>query len=243
MQLWDVVVWVAILELVACVLLVWRVCVVLPYWKRGRGRDAARWNTLQAQTADANKHRSDGDIVSQLPPKTVNTLVVLGSGGHTSEMLRLTAHLSPQIYIPLCYVVASTDHTSAKRIPEKELKSGRCRICTIPRSREVGQSYVTSLWTTLVAGVYAATMVARIRPELVLVNGPGTCIPVCVVAFALRVVGLRPNSRTVFCESFCRVKSLSLSGRIMYLLADRFVVHWPELLERYPRTEYIGQLM
>lgn len=80
MQLWDVVVWVAILELVACVLLVWRVCVVLPYWKRGRGRDAARWNTLQAQTADANKHRSDGDIVSQLPPKTVNTLVVLGSG-------------------------------------------------------------------------------------------------------------------------------------------------------------------
>lgn len=76
-----------------------------------------------------------------------------------------------------------------------------------------------------------------------LCNRTGTCIPVCLVAFALRVLGLRPKSRTVFCESFCRVKSLSLSGRIMYLLADRFVVHWPELLERYPRAEYIGQLM
>lgn len=29
----------------------------------------------------------------------------------------------------------------------------------------------------------------------------------------------------------------------MYLFADRFIVHWPELLERYPRAEYIGQLM
>lgn len=29
----------------------------------------------------------------------------------------------------------------------------------------------------------------------------------------------------------------------MYLLADRFVVHWPELLHEYPRAEYIGQLV
>lgn len=71
----------------------------------------------------------------------------------------------------------------------------------------------------------------------------GTCIPVCFAAFALRVLGLASTSRTVFCESFCRVKSLSLSGRVMYLLADRFVVHWPELLVHYPRAEYLGQLM
>lgn len=37
----------------------------------------------------------------------------------------------------------------------------------------MGQSYVTSVWTTLVAGLHAAAMVARIRPDLVLVNGPG----------------------------------------------------------------------
>lgn len=62
----------------------------------------------------------------------------------------------------------------------------------------------------------------------------------CVAAYALRFLGLGPaRSRTVFCESFCRVRSLSLSGRIMYLLADRFVVHWPELLLKYPRAEYV----
>eukprot|EP00903_Cladosiphon_okamuranus_P015162 g14020.t1 len=159
-------------------------------------------------------------------------------------MLKLISGLSPEIYSPLCYVVASTDHTSADRIPKDDLRSGRCRVCTIPRSREVGQSFLTSVFTTMVAGLHAASLVIKIRPDLVLVNGPGTCIPVCVAASGLRLLGLgSPSSRTVFCESFCRVKSLSLSGRIMYLLADRFVVHWPELLLRYPRAEYVGQLV
>ncbi|CAN0360370.1 unnamed protein product, partial [Hapterophycus canaliculatus] len=109
---------------------------------------------------------------------------------------------------------------------------------------QVGQSYVSSVYTTLVAMLHAALMVVRIRPDLVLVNGPGTCIPVCLAAFALRFFGLGSSySRTVFCESFCRVKSLSLTGRIMYVLADRFVVHWPELLHDYPRAEYVGQLV
>lgn len=52
-------------------------------------------------------------------------------------MLKLVSGLSPEIYSPLCYVVASTDHTSADRIPKDDLRSGRCRVCTIPRSREV----------------------------------------------------------------------------------------------------------
>lgn len=52
-------------------------------------------------------------------------------------MLKLTSYLTPEIYTPVCYVIASTDHTSTKRIPVDDLKSGRCRISKIPRSREV----------------------------------------------------------------------------------------------------------
>ncbi len=38
---------------------------------------------------------------------------------------------------------------------------------TIPRSREVGQSYFTSIWTTLVAILAAMTAVFRFNPDLV----------------------------------------------------------------------------
>lgn len=44
-------------------------------------------------------------------------------------------------------------------------------------------------------------------------------------------------------ESFARVTALSLSGRILIWIADRFLVQWPELAKRYPKVEYVGILV
>jgi beta-1,4-N-acetylglucosaminyltransferase len=44
----------------------------------------------------------------------------------------------------------------------------------------------------------------------------------------------------VYVESFARVQSLSMSGRIMYHAADKFVVQWEGLRARYPRAVYAG---
>jgi hypothetical protein len=66
------------------------------------------------------------------------------------------------------------------------------------------------------AGV--ATTLAE-RPDVILCNGPGTCIPLCAAAFALRMLspvfprwagGSAPA--VVYVESIARVASLSLSG-------------------------------
>ena len=59
-------------------------------------------------------------------------------------------------------------------------------VDVIPRSREVGQSWLTSNFTTLQALAPAAFIVLRRRPRLLLVNGPGTCIPICAAAFVFR---------------------------------------------------------
>ena len=40
-------------------------------------------------------------------------------------------------------------------------------IIRTPRSREVGQSYLTSIWTTFIALFSAVSIVWRQRPELV----------------------------------------------------------------------------
>ena len=44
----------------------------------------------------------------------------------------------------------------------------------------------------------------------------------------------------VYVESFARVQSLSMSGRIMYHAADKFVVQWEGLRARYPRAVFAG---
>lgn len=59
----------------------------------------------------------------------------------------------------------------------------------------------------------------------------GTCLPICVSAFVLRFLGYAPT-RIIFVESFCRVKSLSMTGRLLYYFADRFIVQWPGLQDK-----------
>lgn len=110
----------------------------------------------------------------------------------------------------------------------------------MPRSREVGQSFATSVISTVRATWVALAMVLRHAPELILVNGPGTCVPVVLAAWVWRVTGFC-EPRVVFVESACRVKTLSLTGRLMWWgLADRVLVQWPDLAVRYPGTEYVG---
>jgi len=114
----------------------------------------------------------------------------------------------------------------------------------IYRSREVGQSYITSIATTLLATLHAMWLVIRIRPQVIFCNGPGTCFPLCVSAFLLKVLGLGWSS-IFYIESIARVKKLSLSGLLLYKLriADQFFVQWPQLRQKYPRACYAGRLM
>ena len=164
------------------------------------------------------------------------TLIVLGSGGHTSEMLFMTQHLNPKRYHPIAYVKAATDATSTMRLDQYNGKSTTgVTVYDIPRSREVGQSYVSSVATTLYAAVYAFVLVARVRPNLLLCNGPGTCVPLAVAALFFRILGWT-DTKVVFVESYCRVETLSLTGKLLYPWADVFVVHWPKLHRQFPHT-------
>ena len=147
-------------------------------------------------------------------------------------------HLNSKMYDPLVYIVATTDDTSERRI---NAFGGRSPSETffIPRSREVGQSYVTSIASTLYAMIFSLWIVFKARPALLLCNGPGTCIPVAVATLLARVLGLCEGN-VVFVESFCRVESLSLTGRILYPIADMFLVHWDELHAKFPRSQTIS---
>ncbi len=102
-------------------------------------------------------------------------------------------------------------------------------VAVIPRAREVGQSWISSAWTTLVSLAASYKLLLAEDPQLVLVNGPGTCVPVCLGAWLnSRLLHLGPV-KIVFVESVCRVKTPSLTGKILAPFADEFLVQWPEL--------------
>lgn len=171
------------------------------------------------------------------------TLIVLGSGGHTTEMMKILYEINKDKYTPRIYVAADSDKNSYNKVIEFEATSTDYRFIKIFRSRNVGQSYFSSIFTTLQAIVTCIPMMYWEKPDLVMCNGPGTCVPICLIAFLFRVVCINTNSRIVFIESFCRVKSLSLTGRIVIWFADLFVVHWQEQRKFSNKIECFGQLI
>jgi len=216
------------------VLLVLRTLHVLHQIRRGSGRRTKNKRT-------------------KLRTKPAKTLVVLGSGGHTTEMVKLLSSLSNNNsnkdnnsknnnsrnknnsnYQPLSYVIASSDTTSIDRLNEHaaSIPPHDGRILTIPRAREVGQSYLTSILTTLYSIASTAHIVLiQTRPDLLLLNGPGTCLPIAIWTFVGRVLGIC-EGKIIFCESFCRVETLSLTGWILRScrIVDLFLVHWEEMV-------------
>ncbi|KAG0615428.1 hypothetical protein M758_5G040500 [Ceratodon purpureus] len=202
--------------------------------------------------------QSTGRPVSLQPGvkrRPMRTLVVLGSGGHTAEMMSLVEALNLQWYAPRHYIAGATDKMSLPRaegVEARLLKDAgdadgsvqRSEYSQIFRSREVGQSYLTSMFTTLWAFVHAVSQVLRIQPDVILCNGPGTCLPICVAGFLMKVVGWK-RVVVVYVESIARVKKLSLTGLLLYKLrlADQFFVQWKDLKVKYPRSNYVGRLM
>nr|WP_225349401.1 hypothetical protein [Limosilactobacillus reuteri] len=48
------------------------------------------------------------------------------------------------------------------------------------------------------------------------------------------------KKKVIYIESFARITTPSLTGKILYHFADLFIVQWKELLKVYPKAKYFG---
>lgn len=112
-------------------------------------------------------------------------------------------------------------------------------------------------------------------PDVILTNGPATAVCVIMAAKTLRLInylvsffpfgtpserkaesqstwnGQAPldfQLRTIFVESWARVTTLSLSGKLLLPFVDRLLVQWPGLEGKVAwkgmrKTEYVGALV
>lgn len=191
------------------------------------------------------------------PWVTSNSLIsVIGSGGHTQEMLMLIQSIiiddqllfSP-IINKIIFIVSKNDRLSKEKLnfrlaiwkyKAKNSETIEYACHEIQRSRQVQQSYFTSILTTLIAFYHSYKIIYKERPSILLCNGPGVCIPVIL---ATKIFSRQ--TKIIFIESFCRTKTLSLSGKIVYYanLANYFIVQWPNLKYKYKNAIFLGILV
>lgn len=158
-------------------------------------------------------------------------LVILGGGGHTTEILRLVdlfvAQGAPFVYT---YLLTWEDTLSEQRIRQ----SGP--VYRVNRPSYKSYSSLHQLAGTLRALGQTLRIMLRVRPQAVVTAGPAIAVPVAVWA---RLLG----SKVVFIETGSRVTHLSRTGRLMRPLANYYFVQWPTLLAEHPRAIYAGRLL
>ena len=130
------------------------------------------------------------------PPNSVG--IMLGSGGHTAEMLQLIRTLPHGEFYPRVYLVSEGDvHSLARaRALEGELAPHPLQALVLPRARAVGQSWLSTPFTVVWSTIYTIWALAtwpvwlgarRPRVDVLLMNGPATCVPLCIAVWCLRV--------------------------------------------------------
>lgn len=71
------------------------------------------------------------------------------------------------------------------------------------------------------------------KPKIIICTGSLSTVPFCIIAKIF-------NSKLIYIESYAKVNTGSLSGRLMYFIADKFYVQWREMLKVYPNAIFKG---
>ncbi len=73
----------------------------------------------------------------------------------------------------------------------------------------------------------------KIRPRVIVTTGTHTAVPICYI-------GKLFGAKIIFIETFANSETKTLSGKIIYPIADVFIVQWEEMLKLYPKAVYGG---
>lgn len=71
------------------------------------------------------------------------------------------------------------------------------------------------------------------KPDVVIATGALVTIPMCIIAKVFR-------KKLIFIESFAKITSPTLTGKLLYKFADQFYVQWEDMIKVYPKGIYKG---
>ena len=75
----------------------------------------------------------------------------------------------------------------------------------------------------------------KIKPKYIVTTGAHTAGPMCILG---KIFG----SKIIYIETFANRNRKTATGRLVYPIADLFIVQWEELLKIYPKAVYGGAI-
>ncbi len=107
------------------------------------------------------------------------------------------------------------------------LKGERVYPCYFPTNRNLKNLIRNS--------VLAWKVLRRERPDLIISSGAAVAVP-------FFYLGKLWGAKCVYIEVFDRIDKPTMTGKIVYPVADRFIVQWDEQKAVYPKAVNLGSI-
>lgn len=99
--------------------------------------------------------------------------------------------------------------------------------CHYPTNRNV---------KNLIKNTWLAWKVLRLeRPDLIVSSGAAVAVP-------FFYLGKLMGAKLIYIEVFDRIDKPTLTGKLVYPIADRFIVQWEEQKQVYPKAMNLGSI-
>ncbi len=152
-------------------------------------------------------------------------MIATTRGGHLTQSLLLAEKLKSKF--DLVFVTHYTD------VSKTLLKGYRVKFISMPFT---GPKNIRTLCSYPIILFKALMILLRENPDAIVSPGSNVPIPFCYLGKLL-------GKKIIFIESWSRVRNPSLSGKLIYKIADLFFVQWEPLKKVYPKAVYAGRLL
>jgi UDP-N-acetylglucosamine:LPS N-acetylglucosamine transferase len=167
-------------------------------------------------------------VVGKNMVKKDTVFLFYGEGGHKAEMESLLSGFSA-LRKDVNYIGLAEGRIVIKNIKNYHL---------IPMRNKYNKYFI--LFLLPCALIYNTLkvlfLVIRYRPKGIISTGPGSVLFPAVLCRIFR-------KKVVYIETCSRFNSRSMTGKLMYFIANRFYVQNAELLALYPNSIYAGLLL
>lgn len=151
-------------------------------------------------------------------------LFISSTGGHLNELLQLAPLFVKYEY----HIITEKDKAN---IALKE-KYGD-KLYFLPYgTRAKLFSYIFKYFYLCLKTIY---YYFKLRPKVIVTTGTHTAGPMCCL-------GKLFGSKIIYIETFANKDKKTATGRLIYLIADLFIVQWEEMLKIYPKAVYGGSI-
>lgn len=157
--------------------------------------------------------------------KKKKVLFISSTGGHLKELLQLKKLFGKFGKYDSYLITEKTDSTKKLKDEYKE-KMGYMVFGT----KDHMLTYPFKLLANCFISVY---YFIKIRPKYIVTTGTHTAGPICYLG---KIFG----SKIIYIETMANINRKTQTGKLIYPIADLFIVQWESMLKIYPKAVYGG---